>query len=254
VPPQILLASLQSLAQQSFSDFECVLVDESIEAASLECAAAFCKADPRFRHVIPSERLGLAGSLNLAIQEARAPIVARFDSDDICMPNRLELQIAMMNKMPELGVLGGGLEIMNSDCETLAYRSYPQSHNEVARALHIISPLAHPTVMMRKSVVLAAGGYDPYFRYAEDIDLWLRILKIGGRFGNLPDVLVRYRQNSVIRSAAHWRYNFRARARNFSRPYIFRRLVGLTIVGLWSSLPQAIQRMAFHKLLLSGQP
>lgn len=252
--PETLKASLESVARQSFADFECLLIDESTDLASKEFAAGFCASDPRFRHILPPDRLGLAGSLNLGIHQARAPIIARFDSDDICVPNRLELQIAALDNDPELTVLGGGLEIIDDQGKTLAFRAYPQSHDKIAKAMQFTTPIAHPTAAMRKSAVVIAGSYDAGFRYAEDIDLWLRILNLGGRFGNLPETLVRYRQNSVLRSRDHWRFNLRARRKNCSQPYMVRRLLGLMIVGVWSRLPAWFQQASFRGLLLRAKP
>jgi glycosyltransferase involved in cell wall biosynthesis len=249
-----LLRSLESVALQSFGDFECLLIDESTNVVSQACAEQFCAKDPRFIRIVPSERLGLAASLNLGLSLAKADLIARFDSDDICMPTRLELQWKAMDGNSDLDVLGGALEIIDDEEQTLAYRSYPMAHDDILRKMQLTTALAHPTVMMRKSLVQAVGGYDPAFRFAEDLDLWLRLANRNARFGNLSDVLVRYRQNNVRRPADHWRYNYQARRKNFSRQYFFRRSTGIAAIGLWIKLPPILQEAIFHKMLLQDRP
>lgn len=252
--PHILEQSLYSLREQSHSNFECLLVDESTDARSKDYAAAFCEKDRRFRHVVPTERIGLAASLNLGISLARAELIARFDADDICITNRLALQFSVMQENPDIGVLGGALELINDENQILGYRSFPRDHENIMKKMMFVTAFSHPTAMMRASLIKAVGGYDDKFTHAEDLDLWLRMANHGARFANLSETLVRYRQNSVRRSALHWGFNYRARTKNFSRSYLLRRSLGLAAVGVWSCIPPLAQELIFRKLMLrSGQ-
>lgn len=254
-PADVLRQSLDSVATQTLANFECIVVDESTDSAAAAACRSLCERDARFRYVHPVERIGLAASLNLGISLARAPLIARFDSDDVCMPDRLARQVAHMEAHPEVGVLGGGLEIMDESCRTLAFRSYPPSHEVIERKLQTTTPIAHPTVMMRKALIELHGGYDPSFRFAEDLDLWLRLVNRGVRFANLSEVLVRYRQQHTSRNPNHWQFNLRARKRNFSMRHLPRRLVGLCIIAIWGKLPVGLQQRVFHGLLLrTGTP
>lgn len=245
-----LLESLESVATQDFEDFECLIVDESTNPESIAACKAFCERDLRFRRVVPPERIGLAASLNMGIAEARGEYVARFDSDDVCLPKRLSLQVAELDARPDIDVIGGGLEIIDAAGRTLAIRSYPKNHEAIARKLHATTPLAHPTVMMRRRVVSAAGAYDPSFRFAEDLDLWLRLLNSGARFANLDQTLVRYRQQNTRRQSGHWRYNLRARRKNFASSHLIRRIVGMGAIGLWIVTPAKLQEGIFRLLVL----
>jgi glycosyltransferase involved in cell wall biosynthesis len=252
--PHILEQSLNSLRHQSHSNFECLLVDESTNDRSRDFAAAFCAKDRRFRHLVPTERLGLAASLNLGISLARAELIARFDADDICIANRLALQLNAMRANPDIGVFGGALELINDENQVLGYRSFPSDHESIMKKMMFVTAFSHPTTMMRASLVKAVGGYDDTFTHAEDLDLWLRLANHGTRFGNLSETLVRYRQNSVRRSALHWRFNYRARVKNFSSSYLVRRSLGLAAVGVWGSIPPFAQELIFRRLMLrSGQ-
>jgi glycosyltransferase involved in cell wall biosynthesis len=251
--PRVLSMSLNSIVEQSFGDFECLLIDDSTDSESRSFAAAFCASDIRFQHIVPTKRLGLAASLNLGISKAKADLIARFDADDVSMPQRLDLQFKAFQNHPEIDILGGALELIKDDGSTLAYRKYPLTHDKIMKAMQFTTALAHPTVMMRKALLLKTGGYDPSFRYAEDLDLWLRLANSGVYFANLPDVLVRYRQDCVRRSADHWRYNYWARRKNFSSRYFLRRLTGTFAIGLWCMLPQFLQEVVFSKLLLQDR-
>ena len=249
-PVDVITESLDSVRTQTLTDFECIVVDESTDAQAAQACRALCERDERFRYVHPEKRLGLAASLNLGISMARAPLIARFDSDDICMPDRLERQVSFMDGHTDVGVLGGGLEIMDETGRTLAFRSYPSDHAMIERKLQTTTPIAHPTVMLRKALIEQHGGYDAGFRFAEDLDLWLRLANRGVRFANLPEVLVRYRQQHTSRNSRHWEFNLRARKRNFTTRHLPHRLLGLCIFSVWGKLPASVQQRVFHGLLL----
>lgn len=249
-PTEVLAQSLASIGSQTFADFECLVVDESTDPGLAETCRALCAEDPRFRYINPPRRLGLAASLNLGIQQARGEYIARFDSDDVCMPERLALQVAYLDAHPDVGVLGGGLEIMAEDGRTLAYRDYPRDHRTIERRMHSTTAVAHPTVMLRRSLFEVHGGYATDFRFAEDLDLWLRLLNRGVRFANLGDVLVRYRQDSIVRNPRHWQFNRRARLRNLHVRHLPLRLAGIAAVTLWAWLPVSLQERVFKPLLL----
>lgn len=249
-PPAIIRASLESVRAQSFADFECLVVDESTDPARALACRQLCDEDQRFVYIRPDQRIGLAASLNLGLNRARGEYVARFDSDDLCLPDRLALQVSYLDNHADIGVVGGALEIIDDDDRTLAYRSYPTRHDAIARGIHLTSTLAHPTVMFRRSAGLRFGAYDPAFRFAEDLDLWLRWMNAGVRFGNLPQVLVRYRQTSTRRNRQHWRFNLRARTRNLRLKHVLLRAVGIVGISLWMVLPAAVQEAGFRAAML----
>lgn len=248
--PDVLGASLSSIANQTLQDFECIVVDESTDKDSLKACKELCESDDRFRYVHPELRLGLAASLNLGISLAVAPLIARFDSDDVCVAQRLQMQIDFMHTNSDVGVLGGNLELIDNEGKHLAFRKYPSDHYQIERQLHLTTPLAHPTVIIRKSLVEEFGGYNPEFCFSEDLDLWLRFLNGGVKFANMPEVLVRYRQQYTNRHPNHWKFNVRARLKNFSTRYLFRRVFGVCGIYLWGKVPPAAQRSFFKRFLL----
>lgn len=248
--PHIVRASLESIRAQTFTDFECIVVDESTRPELAEACRAVCAEDPRFIYVHPTERLGLPKSLNLAITKARGQLIARFDSDDVCMPDRLALQVAFLQAHPEISVVGGALDIISNDGEFLAHRRYPQTSTAIAKGMQLTTTIAHPTVMYRKEAIERHGGYNPDFRFAEDLDLWLRWMNAGLRFANLPQVLVKYRQDNTRRDQRHWRFNLRARTSNFSGQHSVRRAIGIACIATWVAMPKKAQEQIFRALIL----
>jgi len=252
--PEVVAASLASLRAQTVTDFECIVVDESTDESRARACRECCDADPRFRYIHPTQRLGLARSLNLGLEQAKGRFIARFDSDDVCMPDRLALQTAFLESHPDVDVVGGALEIIDEAGNPVALRPYPAEHREIARRMQLTNAMAHPTVMYRRSTVQRHGGYNPQYRYSEDLELWLRWLNAGVVFANLPQVLVRYRQQLTRRVGPHWRYNLRARLRNFSSAFFLRRVLGIGSIALWSVFSPALQERAFRMLMFRRHP
>jgi glycosyltransferase involved in cell wall biosynthesis len=248
-PPDVLRASLASLRGQSFADFECIIVDESTSDESAQTCRNLCELDGRFVYLHPEQRLGLARSLNLGLEHSKGEFVARFDSDDICMPDRLSTQVSFLDANPTVSVLGGGLEIIDDSGRSVAFREYPARHDEIARGMQLTNSMAHPTVMFRRSITVEHGAYDPSFAFSEDLELWLRWINRGVVFANVPEVLVRYRQQVTRRSKKHWKFNLRARVKNFKASHLSRRLLGILLIGLWTSLPARVQEGAFRFLM-----
>lgn len=248
--PHIVRASFESISSQTFADFECIVIDESTNPELAEACRTFCAADPRFIYIHPMERLGLPKSLNMAISMARGQLIARFDSDDVCMPDRLALQVAFMLAHPEIWVVGGALEIINNEGEIVAHRCYPQTSSAITKGMQLTTTIAHPTVMYRKEAILRHGGYNPNFRFAEDLDLWLRWMNEGLLFGNIPKVLVQYRQNSTRRDQSHWLFNLRARTSNFSGQHMVRRVIGIACIAAWVALPTMVRAQIYKLLIL----
>ena len=249
--PSVVCASLKSICNQTYPDFECIVIDESTSIELAQEYRRICAEDKRFIYVHPDTRLGLADSLNLAISMARGELLARFDSDDQCLPERLENQVSFMNKNPEIGMVGSAIEIIDASGKRLAVRTYPEIHEEIVRKLQYTNSFAHPTVMYRAQVVKSHGAYNSNFRFAEDLELWLRWFGQGVQFANLPNVLVRYRQNQTSRGIDNWQYNIKARVINFDRKLFFLRIAGIAIVLIWSIIPSSLQESIYRLVIFN---
>lgn len=181
-----------SVAAQTFTDFEWVVVESPPHGCVGEVLAA---SDlPAVRHVRLLHDVTLASGRNLALQEASAELVAILDGDDENEPQRLARQFAFLQQHPDVDVVGGALLAIDEHGAVLGHRAYPLAHDDIVRAMRRYNAIAQPAVMLRRSVVLAAGGYRDYGEGAcEDYELWSRLLRAGRRMANLQDVVLRYR-------------------------------------------------------------
>ncbi len=188
---------LASLLAQSLADLEIVAVDDGSSDGSGELLAAAARGDSRLR-LLSQPRRGLVAALNRGLDACRAPYVARLDADDLAARRRLELQAAALDAEPGLGVVSCRVRHFPSTAVGLGFRIYERwlnrllSHEQIARERFIESPLPHPSVMIRRRVLEAAGGYRD-LGWPEDYDLWLRLASAGVRFAKLPRCLVGWR-------------------------------------------------------------
>ena len=201
---RFLAAAIESVLAQSRGDFEFLILDDGSTDASRAIACHYAARDARVR-VIVRENRGLVASLNELLAQARAPLVARMDADDVCMPQRFERQIAFLTNHPEVGVLGTWTDDIDEydAAYPLDAADHPIDHEGFVRAVECGAPLlCHSAVMYRRDLVLSVGGYHPAFRHCEDLDLWLRLATIT-RIANLPERLLQYRHYSQQVSSRH---------------------------------------------------
>lgn len=145
--------------------------------------------------IINKENLGLTKSLNKGIQIANGEYVARMDSDDISAPHRFKIQKGYLDSHPDVAVIGGSIMEFDSEHINLGIRKFPLDNNAVLKYIHKASPLAHPTVMMRKSIFDNGLIYNENYRTSQDIALWFDVLKAGYKIGNLKDITLKFRRD-----------------------------------------------------------
>ena len=199
-----LVDALESILKQTFTDFEFVIIDDGSTDRTPEILSEYAKRDERVR-VYSHENTGRAESLNRGIALAKAPLIARMDADDIAFPRRLEQQCEFMKVHPEIGLLGGAIELVTSTRRRFGVDIPPLKDDELRTAMARCNPFRHPTVIMRKETVLDSGGYRKPLLDADDYDLWLRMAE-RTQIANLPQILLSYRvhANQVsVRNMTH---------------------------------------------------
>ncbi|ATG53175.1 glycosyl hydrolase [Brachybacterium vulturis] len=141
---------------------------------------------------------GVAAALQDGLESSPHDLVARADADDICRPERFALQIPRMDE-EGLDLLGSSMREFSDQVPpgTGPLRTRPLEHEQIVRYLPHHSPFHHPTVVLRRSVALAVGGYRD-LALLEDYWLWERMMLGGARMGNLPQVLVDYRVDEEL--------------------------------------------------------
>lgn len=197
VADALLRDALQSCLDQTFTDFELLVVANGPQAQAVaDQVQQWFGQDPRLRVLVTPIRF-LTFSLNYGLHHARAPLVARMDSDDVCPPDRLAKQVAHFNAHPEVSVLGSSYQIIDGKGERLNVMRLPLDDASIRLAMRWTNPLCHPSVMFKRQVVLEAGGYMGGL-HAEDYDLWLRLSANPQiRFANLSDVGLYYRSQGI---------------------------------------------------------
>lgn len=189
--PAQLREAVTSLVAQTLDDFELIVVEDPSDRLAGPVLESV--GDPRIRHVLGASRTSMATARNRGLACARAELVAMFDCDDVCEPQRLQKQVAFLEAHPEVAVVGCSLQIIGGDGKSQGWRDYPAAHAAILQAMPSYNPIGHPGVMLRKSVVESAGGYSETGEVCEDYELWCRLANSGARFANLPEPLVRYR-------------------------------------------------------------
>jgi glycosyltransferase involved in cell wall biosynthesis len=188
---------LDSLSAQTLRDFEIVAIEDGSTDASRALLAARALEEPRLR-VLARPHRGLVAALNDAAQEARAPLLARMDADDVAHPERLGLQLEQLARERADTVLGARVRLRAGSASGAGMRLYVAwsnrllTHDAIARDIFVESPLVHPSVMLPRSQLLRLGGYRDG-PFPEDYDLWLRAHAAGLRFAKRPEVLLEWR-------------------------------------------------------------
>lgn len=188
----LLYRAIQSCLTQTLTDFELLIVVNGTDAANIASALRLCYADDARVRVEETPVHMLNFSLSFGLHMARAPLVARMDADDVAPPERLERQVAYMERDPSLVVLGSSYQLIDATGKLHGRVDLPEQDAEIRRKLPFCNPICHPSVMLRRDAVLSVGAYLGG-QNAEDYDLWLRLaLNPDWRFANMPDLLLCY--------------------------------------------------------------
>jgi glycosyltransferase involved in cell wall biosynthesis len=189
--------AIDSVRAQTFVDFEVLAVDDGSRDQTAALLAAWARRDGRVR-VLQGHGGGLVLALATALAAARGDLVARMDADDIADPTRLEKQVRRLRDDPGLAACGTGIRYFPRDRVRDGARRYEawinslHTYEDIQRDIFIECPIAHPTLVIRRHVLLAVGGYRDR-GWPEDYDLVLRLWAAGHRMANLPEVLYRWR-------------------------------------------------------------
>ncbi len=177
--------SLDSLAAALPPDSDVVVVDDG----STDDTPARLQARRDLPlQVIRQERAGQTRALSRGLETVRGRWVARLDSGDFCHPERLARQAAELGARPELLALGCRVRRLDRDGRLLGVSEVVCESERIARGLLRINLFQHSSLMFRREALVAVGGYRPFFRFSQDLDLTLRLAE-RGPLGNLPEAL-----------------------------------------------------------------
>ncbi|MBX9599203.1 MAG: glycosyltransferase [Burkholderiales bacterium] len=194
-----IVEAVDSILNQTYSDFEFIIIDDCSTDGSYEILQSYAAKDNRIRLFKNNVNNKLPKTLNFGISQAKGKYIARMDADDISLPERFSKQIEFMESHPEIGVCGSWLrEFQNNDVNDIIRVSTDHvSNSEQLRILVLFAGcyIAHPTTLVRQSI-LKMHNYDINLSGdAEDYDLWSRLVNLGYNFANIPEVLLYYRKS-----------------------------------------------------------
>jgi glycosyltransferase involved in cell wall biosynthesis len=184
--------AIDSILEQTFADFEFVIVEDGSTDRTPEILAEYAAQDSRIVLIRNNENLGLEKSLNRGLVATQGEYFARQDADDISLPNRLELQVKFLDEHPEVCALGSAVQFIDEKGNVWGEDHLPTDHDSLRSLLLINNFMHHSSMMIRRDLLQNLGGYDTTMRYTEDYDLWWRLSSLS-HLATLPDILVRRR-------------------------------------------------------------
>ena len=185
--------AVKSVLDQTFRNLEFIMVDDASTDGSLAIMEDFAKTDARVKLICNQKNVGLTRSLIRAIGQAKGEYIARQDSDDISLPQRLEKQIEFLEGNPSYGAVGTFTKIIDNNGKIIKNAKLHASWMLIKIVLRFGNPFVHGSMMFRRNEYIEAGGYREFVTLGQDFDLWLRISK-AGKMKNLKDALYLWRR------------------------------------------------------------
>lgn len=165
-------ASIESILGQTFRDFEFIVIDDGSTDGTAEVIRAY--RDPRIIFIQNNGNLGLTRSLNIGLEIATGRWLARQDADDISLKHRFQKQIGFLKQHPNLALLGTAANYIDEKQKIIGRTTLS---NDPEAELSHLNPFVHGSIMLCRSVAVELGGYDEFFRYCQDYELWARIAR-----------------------------------------------------------------------------
>ncbi len=254
-------AAIESVLAQTYPHFELILVDDGSTDGSAAIARAYARRDPRVRVLCNERNLGIVRTRNRAFAAAHpaSTYFAVLDSDDVCLPDRLARQVAFLETHRDHALVGGHIRVIDERGAEVGVRRYPLTHAEIVRVITRYSPVAQPTVMIRRSALAAVGVYRERFPRGHDYDLWLRM---AARFpiANLDAYTLHYRISPTQGKTVHLRDSLRCTIAAQRRWLLHRPFFHPLNLAWWGAehllllLPRAVVLALFKRLTYRRDP
>lgn len=242
--------AIDSILGQTVRDLELIVIDDGSSDSSPEIARAAAARDGRVRPIALGENVGISTSLNRALAEATADIVAIQDADDYSAPTRLERELEVLDGDPDVAVVGCRMREVDERGRELHARTRFAS-GDVRASLMRFNPVPNTSAAFRRGPALQAGGYDPRYRYAMEHDLWLRLAEHHSIVA-LDEVLATRTMSSRNVAARHERAQIAEtiaiRARALERRRTLRGADGLVLPVVSYLTPLALKRARRRRL------
>lgn len=185
--------AVESILSQTFTDFEFLIVDDCSIDNSLSILREYGGKDKRIRIITNEFNIGLTKNLNKLIKASKGEYIARFDCDDISLPDRFKEQVKYLDEHKNCGAISSWADIIDNQGKYLRTVKYPTRDNELRKALIRYNPFFHSGLMVPRKILDDVGFYDESWRFAQDYELYFRIAK-KYELRNIPRVLLQYRE------------------------------------------------------------
>mgnify|MGYP003999977059 CR=1 FL=1 len=182
--------SVWSILKQTYENFEFIIIDDGSTDETLNILNTI--SDLRLK-IISKKNTGLTKSLNYAIGIAKGDLIARIDVDDIANQERLAVQVDFLIKHPKVALCGSWAKFIDEVGNEIGKYKVPINYSEIKHNILLHNPIIHSSVMFRKKVFNQVHGYNEKYRYAQDYELWGRIVP-KYEVINLPQYLIKYRK------------------------------------------------------------
>lgn len=241
--------AVESIRAQTLRDIRIVIVDDGSTDETPNLLAELARADDRIV-VVTKANGGIVDALNEGLKHCAAPLLARFDADDISFPDRFERQVAYLDAHPECVAVGGGVEHMDEHGARLAGlpQPTPPSQADAAKAPALEPYIIHPFLMARRAAIEAVDGYR-YVPNSEDSDLYWRLAEQGALV-NLPDVLGKYRVHTASISSSIVAGRVMAIGSQLGALSTLRRRNGRADISFAKTLPGALKAAAILEAMI----
>lgn len=211
--------SIESILNQSYQNFNLILIDDASTDNTKKIIQPYL-SDTRIKSIFNASQKGKSANLNMGINLSKDEYIAILDGDDVAMPDRLQKQVDYLNKHPEIDAVGSFFLIVDEFGTTIDVRTKPTDPIFIRKSILFYNPIIQPSVMLRKSAVIDVGLYDASIVFAQDIDMWLRLVLSGHKITNIPEYLTKYRihdQNTGRENRKVALYGLRLKLKNIRR-------------------------------------
>lgn len=182
--------AIESILNQTFQDFEFVIIDDGSTDRTWEIIQEYAKKDERIISVRNEINLNVSQTRNKGIDKSRGKYIVWADSDDISLPHRIEKQLNFMESNEGVGLCGSFMKFFG-DSEKESVRKYSDKDEILRKLIFRQNPVAQPACIMRIDILKKSGGY-PNLSLSEDLYVFFKMGEIS-KFSNIQEVLVRYR-------------------------------------------------------------
>lgn len=230
--------AIESILNQTYVNFEFIIIDDCSTDGSWEIITSYAKKDNRIKPFRNKNNLKIVKTRNKGFKLAKGSYFAIFDSDDISQQERLEKQIKFLKNNGKYGVVGSHTIIIDEFSKEIGRRRYLLTHEQIMKTILLRSPLAQPSVMIKREVIESIGDYstDGKFDRSRDYDLWVRISE-RYKIGNLNDYLLKYRVSSTQGKTTHLRETIKS-TMQIQKKWLFKKgyfsfMASLNFVAEW---------------------